>query len=151
MLLLWGHCVTLRCFNQELPKCKMSMQAKHCHDTCVGLLVTYHYRLARFINFFQFSMTVIPYFWTLIFFCRFRYLLRNYGWKEWWLWFYMVLIVLIVEFGQFIHHLTALSMLILIISVLDQFHDIRHVIRHGVKKAVEIGAVALCWQYFHSV
>ena len=57
------------------------------------------------------------------------------------------MVVLVVQFGHVIPHSKALGLLILIISVFDQFHDVAS--WHGtyVKRTVEIGAVALWYQF----
>ena len=72
-----------------------------------------------------------------------------------------VLVVPVVQFGQVIPHLKALGLLILIISVLDQFHDVASFYRTSCKKdccnwsyshvvPVRAGKVIIACKYFKS-
>ena len=54
---------------------------------------------------------------------------------------------MVVQFGQVIPHLKALGQLILIISVSNNSMTLCHVIGHSLKRTVEIGAVAMWYQF----
>ena len=61
----------------------------------------------------------------------------------------------VVQFEKAIPQWNALGLLIVIISVMDQFHDVASWMTHSVKWTAKIGAVALWYQFLqekiHSV